>query len=561
MLTYSSLTRSSTASIWQFVAIVIAALIARIAPAAPAAGDFPYIAYVAEPETFVRSGPGRNHYPTEQLPAGYAVEVYRHDGNGWCAIRPPEGSFSLAPINQLQLLDQRTARVAGASVAARVGSVLGDEHHAVQVMLDPNETVALLEPPSPTSPWVRIAPPAGEFRWIAARRLSRVPPTESALLVATPAGWQSPAAPVAATSIGRIGMPEPSDDPAAMTGDPFAHLRPTDASQASATALAGRPSNPSWLPTSAPGNADALGATAARANDVPHAGDDLEIIPGSPAAVQQAQYEQAAASPSTSLPSSPPSADAPPNDDASDVAAAPPPLSNPPRIRFEGHAASGPLDPRVAEMQLRLSQIVIGAPASWQFAGLRDETAALLAQEQSPECRGQLRDLLDRIGTFESVQARYRSLPATSQVIASTAAAPPVESDPAVGAAPTSGTADVLARVRSDLGVDRQDNGITPTPGVTPTPQVPGAANAQANYDAVGRLKPVVSRRPNAPQFALINDQGEVVTFVTAAPDVNLQAYVGKRIGIRGSRGFMPEFRRNHVTASRVTPLEEKLIR
>ena len=86
------------------------------------------------------------------------------------------------------------------------------------------------------------------------------------------------------------------------------------------------------------------------------------------------------------------------------------------------------------------------------------------------------------------------------------------------------------------------------------------AAN-DAKYDAVGTLKPVVSKRAQAPRFALVDDHGDVVTFVTASPDVNLQSYVGKRIGVLGNRGFMPEYRRAHVTASRVTPLEERLVR
>jgi hypothetical protein len=116
----------------------------------------------------------------------------------------------------------------------------------------------------------------------------------------------------------------------------------------------------------------------------------------------------------------------------------------------------------------------------------------------------------------------------------------------------------VLARVRSDLGVD---NTITPTPGPAPAAVAGSVAATQALYDAVGTLKPVVSRRDKAPRYALVDDHGDVVTFVTAAADVNLQPYVGKRIGVRGSRGFMPEYRRAHVTASRVTPLEEKLIR
>ena len=67
--------------------------------------------------------------------------------------------------------------------------------------------------------------------------------------------------------------------------------------------------------------------------------------------------------------------------------------------------------------------------------------------------------------------------------------------------------------------------------------------------------------RDRAPRYALVDDHGDVVTFVTATAELNLQPYVGKRIGVRGSRGFMPEYRRAHVTASRVTSLEEKLVR
>jgi hypothetical protein len=530
--------------------LLIVAAAARALAASPQT-EFPYIAYVAEPDSVARSGPGRNHYPTGQLPVGYAVEVYRHDGNGWCAIRPPEDSFSLAPVQQLRIVDQRTAQVAVGGVAARVGSVIGDERSAVQVLLEQDETVALIEPPSPTSPWVRIAPPPGEFRWIAARRLSRVPPTElRPLAPADDGGWQStPAAHVGSPSgVGRIGVPEPSDAEGSSAGDPFAHLRvespqtPTSAPTAGYAAV-----NPLWQPAPLAEN-ESTGAApvvTAAAN-----GDDIELIAGSPAAVRQAQYQQQAASP----PGDPAAPTAPP---LTPVDAAPVSAGQP-RIRFEGLSApSGPLDPRVAEMQLRLSQVVIAAPAAWQFGGLREETAALLAQEQSPECREQLRDLLDRIATFESIQARYRTMPGLVQVAtsdAATAAAGSATIAASAGGSPTSQSSELLARVQSDLG---RDNGVTPTPG-GPTP---AATATEALYDAVGTLKPVVSRRPNAPQFALIDDHGDVVTFVTASPDVNLQAFLGQRIGVRGSRGFMPEYRRAHVTASRVTALEQKLVK
>jgi hypothetical protein len=75
-------------------------------------------------------------------------------------------------------------------------------------------------------------------------------------------------------------------------------------------------------------------------------------------------------------------------------------------------------------------------------------------------------------------------------------------------------------------------------------------------YDAVGLLKPVVSRRDGAPRYALVDGKGEVVSFVTPTPDLNLQPYVGRRIGVNGSRGFMNEFRRAHVTAGRATTID-----
>jgi hypothetical protein len=191
--------------------------------AAQAGSEFPYVAYVVAPDSYVRSGPGREHYPTGQLPAGYAVEVYRHDGAGWCAIRPPEGSFSLVPLQQLRMIDDRTAQITGDNVVARVGGTLGDQHSAVQVMLKRGETVALAEKPSPTNPWVRIAPPAGEFRWISARRLSRTPPTETASLATNSGGFQGNAFARGASS--RAPSPFGADDADVLGGDAFAHLR------------------------------------------------------------------------------------------------------------------------------------------------------------------------------------------------------------------------------------------------------------------------------------------------------------------------------------------------
>src|SRR5262249_47385266 len=66
------------------------------------AEQFPYTAYCNSDDIYVRSGPGKNYYPTEKLSKGAAVEIYRHDPGGWYAIRPPEGSFSWVPADALK---------------------------------------------------------------------------------------------------------------------------------------------------------------------------------------------------------------------------------------------------------------------------------------------------------------------------------------------------------------------------------------------------------------------------------------------------------------------------
>jgi hypothetical protein len=80
-------------------------------------------------------------------------------------------------------------------------------------------------------------------------------------------------------------------------------------------------------------------------------------------------------------------------------------------------------------------------------------------------------------------------------------------------------------------------------------------------FDAIGVLRPVNSRRPGAPPFALVDERGQVLSFITPTAGMNLQPLVGQRIGVNGNRGFIPEFQRAHVVAGRVLPVTEPGIR
>ena len=135
--------------------------------------DFPYQAIVGANLASVYSGPSEVHYATDELPAGEVVVVYRHDPNGWCAIQPPPGSFSLLPEAAVEKLDDVYGVLIQDQVQAWVGTRLGSVDKPLwQVKLRSEEEIEIIGEASWPSPdghstiWYQISPPAGEFRWI-----------------------------------------------------------------------------------------------------------------------------------------------------------------------------------------------------------------------------------------------------------------------------------------------------------------------------------------------------------------------------------------------------------
>ncbi|WP_146452904.1 SH3 domain-containing protein [Bythopirellula polymerisocia] len=467
---------------------------------------FPYVAYISVPQTFARGGPGQEYYPTLQLPQGHAVEVYRHDSEGWCAVRPPEGSFCWIAAHEIHRLDNNTAEIAVESAIARVGSSVSPARSAVQVLLHRGEQLQLLPSAANDDPrWIRIAPPAGEFRWIAASSLSRTPPLENSGPVQHASGWmrQSP-------TVGHASGGNSSERG-------FAHLvQNTVPVQPAYPGAAALPSTPLPIPN---------GIMAASTGG---AADSVELVAGSPSAKQVSQ------SPGLVPPSL---AQVGAAEQGASLAATR--VSTAPRIRF-GNSPSvlGPATDRVEELQLRLSQAVIRPKEEWQFDQLESEANALLDKSDSVSEREHLRDLLDRIARFKRVQEGL-----------------PTEPTMAVNSGPDPEKGEFTgqtSRVRqlADLDLKSDD----PFENRKPSADEP-------RYDAVGRLKPVTSTTQESPRYALVDDKGAVISFVTPTPDLNLQPYVGMRIGVNGSRGFMPEYRKAHVTAGRVTLIEDRIRR
>lgn len=151
------------------------------------AAEFPYQATVSQNNVVARSGPSYGVYPTERLPKGSQVEVHRDGDNGWVAIRPLPNAFDWVPASSVKL----TSKPQVAQVIVETPAVIGSnvkraEKHTSQVTLKVGEAVKIVGEKEVAGEsgakekWYKIAPPAGEFRWVQKKFLSDLSPEEFA---------------------------------------------------------------------------------------------------------------------------------------------------------------------------------------------------------------------------------------------------------------------------------------------------------------------------------------------------------------------------------------------
>lgn len=178
----------------------------------------------------------------------------------------------------------------------------------------------------------------------------------------------------------------------------------------------------------------------------------------------------------------------------------------------------------IQDIELAVSLIVSQETALWSFEAVRPRAERALSLAESALQRGKARATLNKIARFEEIQRRSQ---ATQQLRAKTQAW-------------------------------EQQTSREPLPGSSGIARVLGAPQ---RFDGTGTLARVTSRRPGAPAYALIDERGDVLSFVTPAPGVNLSTHVGKQVGIDGTIGYMPEVDTQHVTAKRITALDGPLLR
>ncbi len=165
--------------------------------------------------------------------------------------------------------------------------------------------------------------------------------------------------------------------------------------------------------------------------------------------------------------------------------------------------------------------MVVEEPTVWSFDAMRIRGESLLDRADTAADRGKARLLLNKIARFEDIKQRY----------------------------------DAITAMREQNAVSNRF-----LAGLQKTMEKAAAmADPDGQFDGVGQLQQVFSPKVGAPRYALVDEAGNVRYYVTPAPGVNLQNYVGRQVGITGTRGYMPEQRAQHITARHISSLETRI--
>ncbi len=443
----------------------------------------------------VLSGPDEVHYVTSELEPGIEVKIYRLDPGRWCAIRPPDDSFSLVRAAAIEIVDEDrgVAQINTVDERCWIGTMMGKVDEPMwQIKLKRGERVRVLGSiPSETDPaqpeWYQIAPPSGEFRWMRWSDLdddSRQRALEHFESSASGTAQAEPKTVLVKSDSVRIPTDSQSD---ASTN-----------SSSKGVALARYDQPSADRPT--------LSATQSK---------------GQWRAPQRRRPIENFTANQTSPTTYPSGFAAPDPTRRADIAQTP--TSWPEAI------PNGPTkwSQALQELDLRLSVEVLKEPAQWQLDSLATDVMRFKTSGANPSDTATADHLLNKIRQFQILQnGSGRSNTQT----------PPPQIQGVVAVVGQ----DSIPMQRSAVGQIDQSN----------------AAYAQS-FDAHGWLNELVRDGGMGQSTYVLQDEtGKITHLISATPGLNLHRYLKTKIGIAGQKGFHEGMKLDHITAERIVNLD-----
>jgi hypothetical protein len=492
--------------------------------------SFPYQALVLSDGATVHSGPADVHYATDRLKQGALVNVFRHDPDGWCAIQPVKGSFSLIPEAAIEMVQKDIGVIREDGTQAWVGTALGAvESPLWQIKLKEGESVKVLgqvswpDPQGHSTTWYQVSPPAGEFRWI---RMSdiQLPPSRPAIDTVfnqgttggnvvsrnqIPSSGNSihPRSIQGASRIPTIGNDrgvqqashqsfEPSSRPQPAVQTRPVETRPVDT----------RPNNSGWRQATRPidkrhatVNTYAANASRNRSNngfsDASYSNRGLtgQANPNNNKPVREFN--------NPNRPDRVASLDISRQRMAAD-------LSN-----TDSMSIGGLPNQSAAELELQLSkEMVKSNPKDWVLDRLETAGNSLL-ESRDPAEAAKAKRFLEKISNCKKIRSGF------------------LETESLAGGQPAGAASKISGGTNIELST---------------------------RFDAYGWLNQMVrDGGQSQPTYVLQDENGNITHHVAPAPGLNLHRYLKSKVGIVGQRGFHTRYQLDHVTVHRIVELEK----
>jgi hypothetical protein len=516
----------------EIAAVCLAALLVAQASTLSAAEKFPYTAEVIR-DSEAYAGPGHKYYATDRLAKGEQVEVYARDSaTGFLAIRPPQQSFSWVPADHVRL-DPGAEQVG--EVVAPTHSWIGTdvEHireHKFQVRLPVGELLQVIgkrqiqTADGQVQTWLKIAPPAGEFRWIDPKSIGSGTVTEEE---AEEPDDEDAKIELASVELPQRGVNRSKKAPARKVREEDEEFEDDDEPIVAQPVDDGRPRRKV--------------APAIALRDLNHDGSERLTRD----AVEKVQFASATSTPTAkpkttgdgfvprrprTLEAGAPIGSSPANGSYGTMTSTPasrsaslalrsdervarleratPSLSrSAPAIGSNGLISSEEVRQQLDAIDLDLSLMLAQPKETWNLEPLERRVLELVDKGETAADRGEARLMHEKI---KQIQATFNV------------------SDPPP-AAPTTAYA-AMTREAAD-----------------------------PRYDGQGWLKPVLSRTRHVAPYALVDSDGKPICFVTPAPGFRIEGYVNKRVGVYGRRGRIESLNAQHVLAERVIDLDKQL--
>ena len=179
----------------------------------------------------------------------------------------------------------------------------------------------------------------------------------------------------------------------------------------------------------------------------------------------------------------------------------------------------------LTQLQLALGEMVASPMQNWNLVPLATEAERYISVGSTAVERGQARLLLERIDAFRALAARSGYTQFSPSVISNSYTSPSNWSGNPVASASFS------------------------------TPVANSMPSSGTSYDSTGWLVPVHAAVAGQPNYALTDDSGKILTYVSPLPGMKLDLYLNQAVGITGLKGYLPQLQAGNIQAHRVSRL------